>query len=269
MTNPTKRLDYLDGLKGIACFLIFVHHFLLLTFPAVHSGEKAPSYLNGLDTALSESPLSVIFNGNFLLCLFCVISGVVISLQVMNLSDKDKLASIVAKRYFRLMLPVIPIALVVFIFSHIGAFPIWESGYYNGPISFEKIINSLFVETWFYIDSTISGNLWVMSKMFFGSFLSMLLSVITWKYKKRSWIIILFVALCFFDHSDFSFAFTLGTLIAWLIVNKEKVFHKVPGVILLIFGIFLGGYPSGVTPIGIYSSFTFYSAPIICKSMAE
>lgn len=27
-----KRLPYNDGLKGIACFLVFVHHFLLVFY---------------------------------------------------------------------------------------------------------------------------------------------------------------------------------------------------------------------------------------------
>lgn len=267
--NERKRLDYLDGLKGIACFLIFVHHFLLLFYPAVHFGESAISNLNGLDTALSESPLSVIFNGNYFVALFCVISGVVISLQVMTLSDKEKLASTVAKRYFRLMLPVFPVAIIVFLISQLNGFTnieastftgsTWAGQYYTETITFEKFIKSTFIETWFYGDNTISGNFWVISKMFFGSFLSMLLSVITWKYKKRAWILMVLISLCFFDHSDFYLAFSLGTLIAWLIVNKEKFFHKVPGVILLIFGIFLGGFPSGVTPTGIYKPFIFHS----------
>ncbi len=264
-----KRLDYLDGLKGIACFLIFIHHFLLLFYPAVHFGNVVISNLNGWDAALSESPLSVIFNGNFFVAVFCVISGVVISLQVMTLKDKDKLASTIAKRYFRLMLPVIPVAIVVFILSRLNAFSnieastytgsTWAGQFYTKEITFEKFIKSTFIETWFYGDNTISGNFWVISKMFFGSFLSMLLSVITWKYNKRAWIIYVFVSICFFDYSDLYLAFTLGTLLAWLIVNKERIFHKIPGVIFLIIGLFLGGYPSGVTPTGIYKSFIFHS----------
>ena len=45
-----------------------------------------------------------------------------------------------------------------------------------------------------------------------------------------------------------------------MIVNKGKLFNKILGVAFLVFGLFLGGYPSGVTPTGIYKPFAFHSA---------
>jgi len=79
MQQKKERIERLDGFKGILCVLIFVHHFLLLFFPAIHYGQAAPTHLNGLDTYLSQSPVSFVFNGNYMVSLFCVISAVVIS----------------------------------------------------------------------------------------------------------------------------------------------------------------------------------------------
>lgn len=61
-----ERIADLDGLKGIACIMVFLHHFCLAFFPAIHYGNEVPSYLNGFDMFLSQSPFSVLLNGNFL-----------------------------------------------------------------------------------------------------------------------------------------------------------------------------------------------------------
>ena len=94
-----QRIEWLDGWKGILCILIFVHHFCLLFFPAIHYGVNAPSYLQGVDTFLSQSPLSVILNGNYMVALFCVISAVVISRSLIRKQDTHKLVRVVLKRY--------------------------------------------------------------------------------------------------------------------------------------------------------------------------
>lgn len=257
-----NRIQWMDGLKGIACILIFVHHFLLVFYPAIHYGGAAVSYLDGYDIAFSQSPLSVVVNGNFMVALFCVISGVVISMQIMGMSDKDKLAEVVLKRYFRLMFPLFLVGLLVYLFLRLNFFTNietaaltqspWASVLYQEPITFVQFLESVFINIWFYGDNTLSTAFWMLSSLFFGTFLSIILSVISWKFKKKAWIIYVFVLICLFNVSDLKLAFVFGTLLAWAYINVPKIFNQFVGWIALIIGLFLGGYPSGVIPTNIY-----------------
>lgn len=269
MDQNNKRIDWLDGTKGILCILIFIHHFLLIFFPAIHFGASVPSYLYGVDTYLSQSPLSVIFNGNYMVALFCVISAVVISRNVMCIEDKSKLADTVAKRYFRLMLPLLGVGFVTYLFSQLGFFSNvevgallkspWAVAYYNDPISFGEFISSSFIRTWFYGDSTLATSFWMLSKLFIGTFVCILMSLITWKYPKNAFVFYVFLILVYIDRSNLIFAFVLGTLIAWISVYSTKLFNRYAGIFALLLGVLLGGYPSGVEPTNFYKYISFLS----------
>lgn len=255
----------MDGLKGIAAILIFVHHFCLIFYPAIHFGDAVLSKLYNLDTVLSQSPFSVFLNGNFLVAIFCTISGAVISIQIMELPDKNKLADIIMKRYFRLMLPVVPVGLLIFVMLRYGLFSNqeaavytqspWAAMYYQSPMTFFQTLRSVFVDTWFWGDDTLSTAFWMLSQLFYGTFLSIILSIVCWKYKKHTWSIYVMLAFVFFNHGTLQLAFILGTLLTWLCINCSQCFNKYLGCILFTIGIFLGGYPSGVTPTNVYRLF--------------
>lgn len=257
-----ERIEWLDGLKGIACLLIFVHHFCLAFYPSIHYGNSVISHFNGIDTALADSPLSVILNGNFLVAIFCVISGILISNQVMSIADKTKLSDVIVKRYFRLMLPLFPIGILVYvmlrfeIFTNIDAATYtqspWLMQYYNNKIGFIQTLKLIFIDTWFYGSDILSNAFWMLSQLFYGTFLSIVLSIITWKSNKNTWLIYVVIAFFFLGKQDLSLAFILGTLLSWLYKNKSKIFNKYLGCILLTVGLLLGGYPSGIIPNNIY-----------------
>lgn len=258
-----ERLEWLDGLKGIACLLIFTHHFCLAFYPAIHYGNGAISNLFGIDTYLSDSPLSVLLNGNFLVAIFCIISGVVISIQVIGMMDKTKISEVIVKRYFRLMIPLLPIGILVYFMLRFGFFSNfdassytnspWMVQYYNNKLGFIETLKLIFIDTWFYGSDTLSNAFWMLSQLFYGTFLSIILSMISWKFNKHTWIIYVMIAVCFVANQTLSLAFILGTLLAWLYKNKFMIFNKYLGFILLIVGVFLGGYPSGVIPNNVYS----------------
>ena len=266
MKNKT-RIEWLDGLKGIACILIFIHHFFLAFYPAIHYGNNVPSKLNGIDNLLSTSPLSVILNGNFLVALFCIISGIVISVQIMSIKDKQKISEVIFKRYFRLMLPLFPIGILVYLMLKFNLFnnvevanytnSPWLAQYYNNSISFMETLKLIFIDTWFYGSDILSNAYWMLSQLFYGTFLSIILSMISWKYNKHTWLIYLTLAIFLIDGNTLAVSFILGTLIAWLYKNKLIISNRYIGFVSLIIGIFLGGYPSSVIPNNIYSFLNF------------
>ncbi len=266
--EQNQRIDWLDGWKGILCILIFVHHFCLLFLPAIHYGNGAPSYLRGVDTFLSQSPFSVILNGNYMVALFCIISAVVISRSLIcSQNNTNKLVSTVLKRYLRLMLPLFFIGFVTFIFlqfslftnqrvSNITQSP-WGIQYFGQPISFWEFIKSALITTWFVGDFTLATSFWMLSDLFFGTFICALLSIVSWKYPKKAWIIYLCVIALFFGRSDLASSFAVGTLLAWISIYAPKILNKYAGWIALFLGLLLGGYPSGVVATNFYKNLTF------------
>ena len=102
----TKRIDWIDGLRGIACLGVFVYHFLRYTFPATYDGNAENIKVFNSEVVCSNNPLAFIVNGNFYVCLFFLISAFVLSLQVIDKQNKKDIAVMLFKRYPRLALPV-------------------------------------------------------------------------------------------------------------------------------------------------------------------
>lgn len=259
-----KRIDWVDGLKGIACILIFCHHFALIFFPATFYGPWVTSHLGAIDTSLAQSPLGVFINGNFLLAVFCMLSAFILSLQVLRMEDKSRLGAVVAKRYFRLMPPLFGVGLVVWLFLRFGLFTNagvveatgspWAGLYYQGSLSFRDFLEAALVRVWFYGDESLSTAFWMLSRLFYGSFLSILLSAVAWKYPKRAWVLYVAVAALLFDKSELLLAFALGTLLAWMLESGIRL-PKLTAPAAVLLGLVLGGYPSGISATNFYRYF--------------
>lgn len=87
-----ERLDWVDGLRGLACVLMFVHHWMTSFYPSTYNGEMKTSYMPyNLDVKWSAYPISFLTNGNFLLFIFCVVSGLVLSYQIYHMQDVKKI----------------------------------------------------------------------------------------------------------------------------------------------------------------------------------
>lgn len=265
-----KRIGWLDGLKGIACILIFCHHFALIFFPATFYGPWAASRLSGIDTYLAQSPFGVLLNGNFLLSVFCMLSAFVLSAQVLRMEDRSRLGTVIAKRYFRLMPPLFGVGLAVWLLLRFGLFSgaevaavtgsPWAGLYYRGTLSFREFLEAALVKVWFYGDESLSTAFWMLSRLFYGSFLSVLLSTIAWKYRKRAWIFYVAAAALLFDRSELLLAFVLGTLLAWMLENGIRLPRFAPPLAVAA-GLVLGGYPSGIGATNFYRFFRGLNFP--------
>lgn len=257
-----EHIKWIDGVKGLACILVFWHHFCLAFLPGIHFGPFAPSHVSGeLDIRLAQSPLSFVLNGNFMVAIFCVLSGFVLSMQIFGKSDAY-ISKIVFKRYFRLMLPIVPIAIVVALllnnglFCNLQAAPYtgsgWFTSYYVAPITLDRFIYSVLAGIWFYGDDTLSTAFWMLKTLFYGSFVAVLLSMVAKQMKKGVYLfLILFIAVLILAN-DMLWAFGFSVLIAYQRQQSKGRTYPAVGVICVILGCVLGGYPSGVAPTNAY-----------------
>ena len=100
-----KKLDYIDGLKGIGALMVFFCHFVFAFYYAAYSlTEDAVNTAGGIEIAIGKTPLNLIYSGNSAVCLFLVFSGFVLCLSYFGTGDKQRLKTSAWKRYFLQML---------------------------------------------------------------------------------------------------------------------------------------------------------------------
>ncbi|KAM3072208.1 hypothetical protein ACMFMF_007602 [Clarireedia jacksonii] len=104
-----SQLAYLDGLRGIAAFIVYVDHFSAPHFKGMlDSYGSTPN-----DNSILQLPIiRLLYNGGPMVCLFFVISGTVLSLKPLTLQNAQHwmhvyqtLSSSVFRRLIRLYLP--------------------------------------------------------------------------------------------------------------------------------------------------------------------
>lgn len=118
--NPS-RIVWLDGMKGLACFAVMWHHFVLSFLPLVYSDAISDGFCpNNLERESEQSPWLFWINGNFMVILFLFISGIVMNKKIVEIQDGSRLPEIIIKGYLRLMLPLAVMAVAVFVFMKCG-----------------------------------------------------------------------------------------------------------------------------------------------------
>lgn len=123
-TSPTA---WLDGLRGVAAFVVVWHHSSLVYFSwSIHDAWKDAE--NGLFVQLPL--IRLVIAGIPAVCIFFVISGYAISLRLLRLSHlgrasdfADALSSSLFRRHPRLFMPATFVMLVTAVMSYFGAFP--------------------------------------------------------------------------------------------------------------------------------------------------
>ncbi len=262
-----ERIQWLDGIKGLACLLIFLHHFMLTFFNASYYGEEAVSMTaTGIDTLLAYKPYGVIINGNFWVCVFFVISGFLLSRQVFRLTSSEntdipgKISSMLLKRYPRLMLPAFFILFLdYFMLALLSACRLNYTGRTN-TLSFLSLLKHSLITMWLTIDIDLLGHLWMMHLLLFGSYLAILLALMAGKNRRYMLPVYLFLLYAFGSYNHYYTAFIFSVMLAYLLertsllqeLKKKQPLCLCLGIFSLLFGLFLGGYPSYAPPIDLY-----------------
>lgn len=185
-----KRIEGLEGMRGIAAFFVFTHHFLLIFYPAFYFGQH--SWINH------------ILNPDLAVSWFFVHSGYVLSIKGAELTGKAywlQLRDQASRRYLRL-LPLVLFSILLtylcmklnLIFNQefgkrIGS--VWLSQYLHfSPDLWEATQQSFYgVHFSFKSSSTYNPNLWTIGHELISSYLLFaILAVIGW-WKKSFWIL--------------------------------------------------------------------------------
>lgn len=255
----TKYL-YFEGLRGILALIVVIHHFILLFYPKLYIGSfdlsdyKTHPY--SLNLLIANTPLNIFMNGGFAVCMFFTLSGFVLSLNYLNKKEIKVLQESIAKRYIRLVIPILATCLLIYILHAAGIFK--NVHYPRTPENFtfgkDLFLNDLsFFETLkmslFNVpingDNTYLPILWTMEVEFLGALLLFsFLFFIHHLQHKLIFYLLLFTALLLMN-KNYILLFFIGSLVAQNEeILKKAVKNKLLKLILLLLALFFCGIPN-------------------------
>jgi len=228
-----EKIAYLDGLRGLAAFAVFIGHFL-------------PSFIICSSFFISVLMAVFFFGRLFAVSIFFVLSGYVLTYTFFKTGNHEILASGAVRRYIRLLVPIAFLFLIICIFVYPG---------FLGLADPDKIKNILSQAFWGVFvqgkyafvpwQDSYTGVLWTMAIEFIGSFVIFSFAALFGKLRNR-WVFYI-AAITLFIHTYY-LAFILGMMLADIYNSKPegKMHIENRGILFLLFflGMLLGTYPS-------------------------
>ncbi len=272
-TDGNVSTSYLNGIKGIACLIVALMHFINAFYPAVFNEEGVfASHLPwALDAHITQTPLMSLINGRLMVGVFMVISGMVITMQVMRCSDRRKLAQIVSKRYFRFTLTLFFFCALVFILRSLNLFyaeklvEITDARGQKGVYSQELNILDTFTYAFFRIpfqkNTVFSLAFWCIRDMIVGSFVAVLCGIAAQNSRKRILLLAFMLYSVLAYQNQWISAYVLGSILAYVFVHKDefpkfrnRLVYDIAGVVIFLIGMTIGTYPWRVVPTNFYAA---------------
>lgn len=196
----TEKLAYLDGLKGFGCVCVFLTHFIFAFYYGMYHYEPESCHLPGnLDIAVGKSVLNLFFNGNTAVRLFLVLSGYLLCRNYFLNGDKKRLCSSAARRYFRLMPPVLAVNGAVWFCMHLGLYQNVPAAAVAGSTEWFAFFNAFEPSFWGMLRESLygcflfghnayNGVVWTLQILFLGAYLDYGLALLVSRWKMR-WLI--------------------------------------------------------------------------------
>ncbi|MFD0619758.1 acyltransferase family protein [Paenibacillus sp. GCM10027629] len=248
----TSKIAYLDGLRGLAACVVVVSHYFQVFAPSVFEGRAEIEHF-AFERYAAVTPINLLFNGNFSVCLFFVLSGFVLSYRYFRTKDSLPVYSSALRRYFRLAVPAVLSVVLAYLVIVFGF------GYYDdirgmtlssmpdpsiASASFLVMIQEAFYHTFFTYGMTYNPVLWTMTYELFGSFLIFAFLLLVGRFKLR-FLVYLVLGWVFID--SYYLGFVLGMLLSDLVYSGRNWLDLIrrPWVnfLLLIAGLYLGSFP--------------------------
>ncbi|WJZ70095.1 acyltransferase [Pantoea phage PA-1] len=247
------KIDYLDGMRGIAAvFVIFSHCFLWFA-PQMHTGID----LHGLkEKLIFNSPFTFFFKGGSAVTLFFVLSGYVLAKSCMPSNNPSEYILCAAKRrYIRLGIPVFASIVISYLLTQMGAFRAESLGSYSA-LSHKYVEQLPFIH--FIFDSLIGGMiygngefnyvLWTINIEFFGSLFVYATMAVFYNYMKSLRVCSISAAILLMtsqtDFIVYQSMFFYGCFLATFKINEvnsNKYALFAPAIMMFI-GLYLQGF---------------------------
>jgi peptidoglycan/LPS O-acetylase OafA/YrhL len=236
-----SRIYSLDSLRGIAAMIVVIHHFLLVFYPALFTTQNIHSHTNGnAESVWAYAWCSFIWNGNFAVCLFFVLSGYALSLGFFADKNKRSPAEGFLKRYPRLVIPVTASVLLSWLMLSLNAYQnisvgqaytnnvFWFANLWNISPDILSALHEGFLQSVFY-GGTLEYNpvLWTINLEFFGSLLVFACLSIVGSIRNR---VVIYVLLSVLLYKSYFLAFILGMVICDY--RYSVYYRRMPAIVI-------------------------------------
>lgn len=248
-----------DGLRGIACLTVAVHHFIGAFLPTLlHNNYPTPfpaATALSLCTRIFSSPVMTLFyNGNFPVMIFFVLSGYVLAAPYYHPNeDTTRLHRRLWGRYLRLNIPVAASILISFLVyqchgyfnipaATVSGSQLWLGTFFQPDISYTTALKDMLWRSLILGEGTFNPLYWSLKAEFIGSIYLLIFYII----KPKRYLIFFFPLLMILIYlSDsttttpvFLYAILLGSLLN--IIRIPKKYY----LLLFIIGLFFGAFQS-------------------------
>lgn len=254
--RQVEKLDYIDGLKVLACLMIFNFHFINAFYCGFYSLNPSDYHTVYVEQFIGSTPLNLIMGGKFGVRIFMTISGFFVGYRFFLTGDERSLKTGVVKKYFRLVFPIITANIAIFVLMKLGLFMNHEASLKAGTQVFFGNYNQFSPNLFSAVREAVwgcfatganqyNGPLWFIYYEFFGTLLIAAILSLLGKSKARYIAYALAAVLCI--RNDF-LPFILGTVVCDLTYQSPEWTTKISKQkwimwLMLLFGVFLGSYP--------------------------
>lgn len=178
-----KKLDYIDGLKGIGALMVYLCHFVFAFYYGAYT--LMPEHANtesGIELWIGKTALNFFYNGNSAVCMFLVLSGFVLCLSYFRTRDRSRLRAGALKRYFRLMPVILAVNVMIFFLMSFGLYQNqetavitksqpWFEGFNQFEPDFGRMLYESLIGCFVRGSNDYNGVLWTIPYLFLGALL--------------------------------------------------------------------------------------------------
>ncbi len=264
--NPGK-VFYLEGIRGVAAFCVFLHHFCLAFYPAYFDGNPQRAHFASLEVSYYRGIFCFITNGKFWVAIFFILSGFVLSRKYFNDNSITTLVSAAQRRFLRLFIPVGFTVILAFtlmkmgLFHHIEVSKLtkndwWLPSLWTIDTNFGTLLQHLAYNVMFFADGrggAYDTTLWTMPIELFGSLLVFAALALTQSTVRRVFALVLllyfFLVTGYYSgplyFQYYYCAFILGILLNYVERRPKSFGGGIPllPLVLVALGLLLGTFP--------------------------
>ena len=263
---------FITGLKGIACWLVFVGHFTL-----IYRGAQIMPFKMPLFDKLRSSPLGFLTLEGYWLYLFFVISGYLVAQK--EIRSFYEMIKKVVLRFFRLAIPILFAYAIIYLlylvvgFHNIETIQIFENNWYQSFYNREYLIIDVIlspIRVLIFGAADLNKPYWVLKSMFISSIIIYVLlycSTILQKYKWSGlnfWLIIS-VTFASYGKNTIICSCLIGFLVSQFKRNQNELL-KSENFFILVMLFWLGIYMMFRSNIltDTFLSSLFFACTLIC-----
>ena len=225
-----KRIGSIQGLKGIAAFVVFLSHVFM-------------TYKSDLVTSLKYSPFHFFFDGECSVMIFFAISG--FFYYNSKPSSISSYFSGVKKKIIKIYPPYIIIMMIGYFFCNLhldypsSLFTEWSNSFWTNDVSFIELFKQLSI-LYPHNSSLINPPVWYMN-IEVKCFLIIPLIMIAFKSKFGGlWCLLPFWIIMPLGKLNYIGSYLIGSYCRYLLINKPSITNILNSLLLRVFLIVLG-----------------------------